>query len=114
MNIVQQDRFTDKRRSARAGRRWPDAGQVDLIWHLRRHDTTIRPTRTPAELGQVREDTIPLIDGIESRQAEADFPTSESGLCGWASLKECVQPAGIGSRRHRYRPTASSTNLPWR
>lgn len=65
--------------------RWPDTPGVVLIWHFLRHDREIRSSRTPDDLKQLRKQTIALIDEIEAREGEDDFPTRESALCDWCA-----------------------------
>lgn len=84
---------------------WPDVNEVELIWHFLRHDVTIRSTRTPAELDQLRKDTIYLIDDIESRRCETDFLPRESGLCGWCPFQKMC-PA----RKHRFETASLPAN----
>ena len=67
---------------------WPDAEQVELYWHFLRHDQTIKSTRTPAQLEELRRETVDLIEKIEGReQTEKAFPTHESVLCNYCDYQ---------------------------
>jgi putative RecB family exonuclease len=68
---------------------WPDAERVELYWHFLRHDQTIKSTRTPAQLEELRRETIDLIEQIEKRKpVEGAFPTRESALCNYCDYQE--------------------------
>lgn len=67
---------------------WPDAEQVELYWHFLRHDQTIKSTRTPDQLEELRRETVDLIEEIEGReQTEKAFPTHESVLCNYCDYQ---------------------------
>jgi len=67
---------------------WPDATDVDLIWHYVRFDKEIRSRRTPEQLEAVKQRCIALIDDIESRgRTEEAFPTKPSNLCNWCDYR---------------------------
>lgn len=85
--------------------RWPDVEQVELIWHFVRFDKEIRSSRTPQQLDRLRQDTIALIDDIESREEEADFETCESALCGWCPFQH-VCPV----RKHLFKTESLPAN----
>jgi putative RecB family exonuclease len=66
---------------------WPDAQQVELVWHYLGAGTTLRSRRTAGQLVQLCADTRALIDHIE-RQKE--FPPHKSALCDWCEFRaEC-------------------------
>lgn len=65
--------------------RYPDAKDVRLIWHFVAFDKEIDSTRTDEELEELKQNTIQLIDAIES---EEEFPTNPSRLCDWCEYKE--------------------------
>ena len=77
--------------------RWPNVSAVELVWHFLRHDQVIWSSRTPAELTQLRDRTIALIDDIETCREEADFPPTESALCDW-----CPYQSVCPVRKHRF------------
>ena len=67
---------------------WPDAEQVELYWHFLRFDHTIKSTRTPVQLNELRRETVDLIEQIEGREkAETAFPTHESPLCNYCDYQ---------------------------
>ncbi|MBN2199117.1 MAG: PD-(D/E)XK nuclease family protein [Candidatus Aminicenantes bacterium] len=61
---------------------WPEAKDVRLIWHYVAFDMEMRSSRTPEELEALKDDTMRLIDRIES---ETEFRPNESALCDWCS-----------------------------
>jgi hypothetical protein len=66
---------------------WPDVDHVELIWHFVGFSTTLRSSRQPQELLQLRESTIKLIERIES---EKEFAPRKSKLCDWCEYRsEC-------------------------
>jgi putative RecB family exonuclease len=65
--------------------RYPDAKDVRLIWHFLAFDKEIDSTRTDEELVELKQNTVQLIDTIES---EEEFPTNPSRLCDWCEYKE--------------------------
>jgi putative RecB family exonuclease len=67
---------------------WPDAERVELYWHFLRHDQTIKSTRTPAQLEDLRRETVDLIERIEGcAPVEKAFPTKESALCNYCDFQ---------------------------
>lgn len=66
-------------------RRWPDVGEVHLIWHYVALDRMMISHRTPEELEGVRELTIALIDRIEDAD---DYPPDEGPLCPWCEYDD--------------------------
>lgn len=67
--------------------KWNDVKRVELMWHYVRHGVTLRSTRTPQQLTQLRETTARLIDRIESTR---NFEPHKSRLCDWCEYKpEC-------------------------
>lgn len=63
--------------------------QVRLIWHYLAHNTKVESTRTNEQLRQLKEDTMKLIEEIESAET---FPHKKSALCHWCEFKH-VCPA---------------------
>jgi putative RecB family exonuclease len=84
---------------------WPDVREVELIWDFLRHDKAIKSTRSPADLNRLKADTISLIDDIESRRDEADFPVVESALCSW-----CPYQQTCPARKHLVKTEALPSN----
>ncbi len=65
----------------------PDAQSVELFWHYLGHDRTLRSSRQPKQLAQLRETTIKLIEHIERKKR---FEPHKSPLCDWCEYKpEC-------------------------
>ncbi len=65
----------------------PDAHSVELFWHYMGHDSTLRSTRQPKQLAQLRDTTTQLIERIER---EKRFEPHKSPLCDWCEYKpEC-------------------------
>jgi putative RecB family exonuclease len=65
--------------------RYPDASDVRLVWHFLAFDKEIDSTRTDQELDELKQNTIQLIDTIES---EEEFPTNPSRLCDWCEYQD--------------------------
>lgn len=68
---------------------------VRLVWHYLAANVVRTSTRTPEQLGTLREKTIRLIDRVE---AEAGFEPRPSALCGWCEYRE-ICPASGAARR---------------
>jgi putative RecB family exonuclease len=64
--------------------KYPDAEDIRLVWHFLAFNKEIDSTRTDEELTGLKQDTIQLIDRIES---EETFPANPSGLCNWCEFK---------------------------
>jgi putative RecB family exonuclease len=66
---------------------WPEAKEqgVRLVWHEVAFDVEMRSTRTPEALEKLRADLGSLIDRVE---AETEFPTRETALCGWCAYTD--------------------------
>lgn len=63
---------------------YPDAREVALVWHFVVHDHEVRSCRTPEQLEDLREQVLAQVRHIE---AQAEFPTKTSSLCGWCDYK---------------------------
>ena len=55
-----------------------------LVWHYLARGQTRTSTRTPAQLDELRSETMSLIDEIE---AAREFPARKSNLCNWCEYK---------------------------
>ncbi len=76
-------------------KKWPDAQKIRLIWHYLAFDTDLVSYRTPKTIRSLTDDTIQLIDKIEST---LDFLPGESGLCEWCEYQQfCPR------RKHYYK-----------
>lgn len=69
---------------------YPDAEEVELIWHYMVFKRTLRSRRSAAQLDEVRAATIRLIDEIE---AASEYPTRTGPLCRWCEYRD-VCPEG--------------------
>ena len=65
--------------------RWPETGNISLIWHYLAFDKEIKITKTPAQLESVKQNTLGLIRRIE---ATTSFPVHVTPLCNWCEYKE--------------------------
>jgi len=63
---------------------WPDAGDIDLVWHYVTFDTELRSRRTGEQLSTLAQSTIGLIDEIERT---TEYPPRESALCEWCDYQ---------------------------
>ncbi len=64
--------------------RWPDAKEVELVWHYLAFGKEMRSRRTPDELDRLKAATIALIDRIE---ADTEFTPIKSSLCHWCAYQ---------------------------
>jgi putative RecB family exonuclease len=55
-----------------------------LVWHYLARGQTRTSTRTPAQLDELRDQTMSLIDQIE---ATSEFPPRKGNLCNWCEYK---------------------------
>jgi putative RecB family exonuclease len=80
--------------------KWKDIQEVRLIWHYLAFDAEIRSSRTPEKLQQHRQETLELIQKIES---DRQFLPQKSPLCDW-----CDYQAFCPKRKHFF----TAENLP--
>jgi putative RecB family exonuclease len=59
---------------------WPDADEIELVWHYLAFGRELRSRRTPEALQRMKTATITLIDRIE---ADTEFRPIKSLLCQW-------------------------------
>jgi putative RecB family exonuclease len=64
--------------------KWNDIREVKLVWHYLAFDAEIRSSRTPAQLQQLRGETLELIQKIES---DRQYVPKESPLCDWCDYQ---------------------------
>jgi len=83
-------------------RKWPQIGNIRLIWHYLAFDTELVSHRTPEAILNLVQDTKSLINEIELAQ---DFPPRESSLCGW-----CEYPDLCPLRKHFVKVEALPAN----
>ncbi len=65
--------------------RWPETGNISLIWHYLAFDKEIKITKTREQLETVKKNTLGLIERIEAAES---FPTFVTPLCDWCEYKE--------------------------
>jgi putative RecB family exonuclease len=75
-------------------KRWPDVKDIKLIWHYLAFDRELVSSRSDEVLAQLADDTMRLIDEIESAE---EFLPRESGHCEW-----CEYPDLCPMRKHFY------------
>lgn len=63
---------------------YDDAREFELVWHYLAHKRTLRSTRTPEQLESLRDETIGLIDRIESA---TEYPAVTGPLCRWCEYR---------------------------
>jgi len=83
-------------------RKWPDIKEVRLVWHYLAFDRELVSARSADKLAELAQDTIRLIDEIESAE---EFPPQESALCDW-----CEYPDLCPHRKHFYTVEALPIN----
>ena len=64
--------------------KWKDIQEIRLIWHYLTFDTEIQSSRTPEQLGQVRQDTLQIIREIEG---DTQLAPREGPLCRWCNYQ---------------------------
>ncbi len=83
-------------------RKWPQIGNIRLIWHYLAFDTELVSDRTPEAILNLVQDTKSLINEIELAQ---DFLPRESSLCDW-----CEYPDLCPLRKHFVKVEALPAN----
>jgi len=63
---------------------YPEARDVELVWHYVAFDAEVRSSRTVEQLEQLRADVLDKIRHIEAQSA---FPAKTSSLCDWCDYK---------------------------
>jgi putative RecB family exonuclease len=58
---------------------------IRLVWHFVRSGRTRTSTRTPEQLGKLRDDTLRLVDRIH---LETEYEPTPSPLCRWCEYRE--------------------------
>jgi len=64
---------------------FPDAREVELVWHYLAFNRTLRQQRTEEQLCTLRSETIELIDRVTTA---TDFPERPGPLCRWCDYRE--------------------------
>jgi len=64
--------------------RFPDQ-PIRLVWHYLQQDRKLTSTRTPEQLRYLSEDTMSVVDRINS---EAEFKPKRSSLCDWCEYND--------------------------
>lgn len=60
--------------------KWPQFGNIRLVWHYLAHDVDMESRRTTGELRELKKETLALVRQID---ACSEFPPRESSLCPW-------------------------------
>ncbi|CBE67945.1 MAG: PD-(D/E)XK nuclease family protein [Candidatus Methylomirabilis oxygeniifera] len=63
---------------------WPDAKEIELVWHYLAFGRELRSRRTPDALERLKRSTIAVIDRIE---ADSEFKPIKSNLCHWCTYQ---------------------------
>jgi putative RecB family exonuclease len=64
--------------------KWKDIQAVRLIWHYLSFDAEIKSSRTPEELHRLRQETLELIEKIET---DKQYMPKEGPLCNWCDYQ---------------------------
>jgi putative RecB family exonuclease len=64
---------------------FPDAGEVELVWHYMVFDRELRLRRDGSDLSRVAAETAEAVREIEKA---SEFPPRESALCEWCELQD--------------------------
>jgi len=65
--------------------RFPDAKEIELVWHYLAFDQEIRSSRTEEQISKLKDDVNDIIQKIELAEQTNSFPAKESNLCAWCS-----------------------------
>ena len=68
---------------------YPEARDVDLVWHYLAFDMEVRSRRTPEQIVELRAETVERMSAAETC---TEFPTRTGPLCGWCEYRS-VCPA---------------------
>ncbi|MFI5314820.1 MAG: RecB family exonuclease [Myxococcota bacterium] len=74
---------------------YPEAREVELVWHYLAFNKTLRSRRTPEALEQLRGEVVRLIDAIE---AETQYPARPGPLCRWCDYSDLCPDAPAEAR----------------
>ncbi len=69
---------------------YPEAREVELVWHYLVFNKTLRSRRTPEALDKLRGETVRLIDSIE---AETEYRAKPGPLCRWCDYADLCPEA---------------------
>jgi putative RecB family exonuclease len=64
---------------------FPDAREIELVWHYLAFDREIRLRRERSDLERIACETAAAVRAVE---AACDFPPRESSLCAWCDMQE--------------------------
>ena len=81
---------------------FPEAEEIRLVWHFLRYDTRLESIRSTAQRNTLCQDTLHLIQEIESIK---EFPTNETNLCKWCGYINVCRAKG-----HRIKVAALPAN----
>jgi len=98
-SLPSQDKFDNDRQLALyhigIKEKYPDAKDVQLIWHYLIFDKEFLSTRTDAQLKDLQKEVVSLIKTIER---DTRFEPNESNLCDW-----CEFPEYCPAKKHEYK-----------
>jgi putative RecB family exonuclease len=85
---------------------WPDAKDVELVWHYLVFDRVLRSRRNREELEGLKRETIALVEKIE---ADTTFAPRESPLCNWCAYQDlCPVRRHLVRREGQVQPDLSA------
>ena len=77
--------------------KFPDAHNVELVWHYLRHGIELRSGRTPGQIEDLKNECRNAIDEIVSLgRDEQAFSTEPSGLCRWCEYHQICPVDSVG------------------
>jgi RecB family exonuclease len=88
---------------------YPDARQVDLVWHYLRFDQEIRLSKSLEELEETKNKTLELIHTIERDQY---FTPKESALCAWCEYSPLCPVKGYKKAGSGFLSTSKTSDKP--
>jgi len=87
--------------------RFPDQ-TIRLVWHYLQHDRKVVSTRTPEQLRYLSEDTMSVVDRINT---EFDYKPRRSALCDWCEYNDrCPIYPKERLQNHRVEASSSESN----
>jgi putative RecB family exonuclease len=81
--------------------RYPESGEVRLVWHYLMHDQVRSSSRTAQQLAELRGRTMELIDRIRS---EREFEPRPGPLCGWCEYNGICPAGAVRAQAKEPRP----------
>jgi len=78
---------------------FPDACEVELVWHYLAFDRELRLRRERAELEEI---ATAAVEQVRAMESAGEFPARESALCGWCEFQQYCP-----KRKHAFMVTES-------